>query len=114
MAAKSSKRAERRVPMLTALSYTRSNEDRQGPAEGGRMRSRIRATLAFLIATAAAAPVVLAHHGISNWDLNKDVTLEGTITEFDFINPHSWLHLNVKGPDGKTQAWECEMRSANA
>ena len=38
-----------------------------------------------------------AHHGISNWDLNKDVTVSGTLTRLEFINPHSWLHVAVKG-----------------
>jgi len=77
------------------------------------MTSGLRAALASLV-LGFAVPTVFAHHGISNWDLNKDVTLQGTISEFDFINPHSWLHVNVKGADGKVQEWQCEMRSANA
>lgn len=55
-----------------------------------------------------------AHHGISNWDLNKDVTVSGTLTRVDFINPHSWLHVAVTGSDGRVQEWQCEMRSANS
>jgi hypothetical protein len=49
---------------------------------------------------------VAAHHGISNFDLNKDLKLTGTVTRVDFVNPHSWLHLDVKGAK-----WRCEMRS---
>lgn len=71
-----------------------------------------RLALATLLVLAAAP--ALAHHGISNWDLNKDVTVEGTISTFEFINPHSWLHVTVKGTDGKPEEWKCEMRSANA
>jgi len=71
-----------------------------------------RLVLALLLAVAVTP--VLAHHGISNWDLNKDVTVEGTISTFEFINPHSWLHVSVKGADGKPEEWKCEMRSANA
>jgi Family of unknown function (DUF6152) len=56
----------------------------------------------------------LAHHGISNWDLNKDVTIDGRITRVDFISPHAWLHLTVKGANGKAEEWSCEMRSAHS
>jgi hypothetical protein len=68
------------------------------------------ATLCYLL---LAMPAV-AHHGISNWDLNTDVTLTGTVTGIDFINPHAWLHLDMKSANGKLQAWKCEMRSANS
>jgi hypothetical protein len=73
----------------------------------------IRTVLAsvFLGAMAAAAQ---AHHGISNWDLNTDITVSGRLTEIELINPHSWIHLEVRGADGRTASWKCEMRSANA
>lgn len=67
------------------------------------------------LAAALLLPLVAAgHHGISNWDLNRDITITGTLTRIDFVSPHAWLHLEVKGADGKTEAWECEMRSAHA
>ncbi len=69
--------------------------------------------LLLLVACGVAVPG-LAHHGISNWDLNKDVTITGTITRFEFISPHAWLHVAVKGASGKTEAWSCEMRSAHS
>ncbi|MDR2215266.1 MAG: hypothetical protein LBE59_05420 [Nevskiaceae bacterium] len=56
----------------------------------------------------------LAHHGISNWDLNKDVTVTGKLTKMELINPHAWIYVDVTGPDGKVTPWRCEMRSANA
>lgn len=59
-----------------------------------------------------AAPPAGAHHGISNWDLNKDLSITGTLAKIDLINPHAWLHVDVKGADGRVQAWRCEMRSA--
>jgi hypothetical protein len=71
------------------------------------------ARLLLILAAACVAPAH-SHHGISNWDLNKDVSLTGTISRLDFINPHSWLHVEVKDADGKSQSWQCEMRSANA
>jgi hypothetical protein len=70
-------------------------------------------SLLLLVAVCGSLPV-LAHHGISNWDLNKDLTITGRITRFDFISPHAWLHLAVKGADGKTEDWSCEMRSAHS
>jgi hypothetical protein len=64
----------------------------------------------MLLATMPA----IAHHGISNWDLNKDLTLTGTLTRIELINPHAWLYLDVKGANGKPEDWRCEMRSAHA
>jgi Family of unknown function (DUF6152) len=70
-------------------------------------------SLLLLVAVCVALPG-LAHHGISNWDLNKDVTITGTITRIDFISPHAWLHLAVKNAAGKSEDWSCEMRSAHS
>ena len=49
----------------------------------------------------------LAHHGIANFDLNKDVEISGAVVKLAFVNPHSWLYLNVAGTE-----WRCEMRAA--
>ena len=53
-----------------------------------------------------------AHHGVANFDLNKDIALEGVITSVEFVNPHSWLHFDVTGADGKVVHMRCEMRGA--
>jgi len=70
----------------------------------------------LLIATigATCAAPALGHHGISNWDLNKDVSITGTLVRIELINPHSWIYVDVKGPDGKVTHWRCEMRSVNS
>ena len=70
-------------------------------------------SLLLVVAWGLAAPG-LAHHGISNWDLNKDLTISGRITRFEFISPHAWLHVSVKGADGRMEDWSCEMRSAHS
>jgi hypothetical protein len=74
------------------------------------MKSRIFLALGLCAASLAAWP----HHGISNWDLNKDVTLSGKLTKIELINPHSWIHLDVRGADGRVSSWKCEMRSVNS
>jgi hypothetical protein len=60
----------------------------------------------------ALAPWAKAHHGFGTFLMNEDVTITGTVTGLDYVNPHSWLYLDVTQPDGKVAAFRCEMRSA--
>jgi hypothetical protein len=56
-----------------------------------------------------------AHHSFSaEFDEKKPVTLKGTITKMDWINPHGWLYIDVKTPDGKTENWALEFGSPNS
>ena len=66
----------------------------------------------FLCAGAVAATNAFAHHGIANFDLNKDVAISGTVARLAFVNPHSWLYVTVVGADGQAAEWQCEMRAA--
>ena len=73
----------------------------------------ITATVARLgaIAVVLALPA-LAHHGVApHYDDGKQVTIDGTVSEFQFINPHSFVYLRVAGADGKEAIWHCEMAS---
>jgi hypothetical protein len=53
-----------------------------------------------------------AHHGVAaHYDDGHQVTIDGSVSEFQFINPHSFVYLRVAGADGKAAIWHCEMAS---
>ena len=55
-----------------------------------------------------------AHHSFaSEFDADQPVSLSGTITLVEFINPHSWIHIEVTLDDGSTEAWEIEGGTPN-
>ena len=63
-----------------------------------------------LLATVPA----MAHHAFSaEFDAKQPVTLRGTIVKVEWINPHSWFHVDVKQPDGKVQRWMVEAGNPN-
>jgi hypothetical protein len=78
---------------------------------GKPMNSKVaRLTLSTLVLLALSAPA-LAHHGTSRYDLDKTVTLSGTVTGFDWGNPHCLVHLDVKSEKGEVQHWTLELAS---
>jgi hypothetical protein len=54
-----------------------------------------------------------AHHGQAGYNTTEKVTVSGTVTEFQFVNPHSIVSLDVKDDKGETQAWQGELTSPN-
>lgn len=60
-----------------------------------------------LVALGAAIPV-FAHHSGAMFDEKKEITVSGTVKEFQYTNPHSWLLVDVKGDDGKVTTWGFE------
>jgi Family of unknown function (DUF6152) len=67
---------------------------------------------------AAAAGLILisapirAHHGTADYDMTKLVTLKGTVTDFQFINPHTTIYFDVKDDKGNVEKWAAEAGSA--
>jgi hypothetical protein len=58
---------------------------------------------------------VLAHHSFAaEFDIAKPITLKGKFVKMDWINPHSWIHVDVTGPDGKAVTWSCEALPPNS
>jgi hypothetical protein len=70
-------------------------------------------TLLILIAIVMANPG-WAHHSFARFDKTKEITLKGTVDEFQWTNPHSWIYLIVLAPDGTTTKWSIEFGSPNA
>jgi hypothetical protein len=63
----------------------------------------------------SATVPVLAHHSFNaEYDGTKPVTLKGTVAKMEWINPHAWITLDVKGPDGKVVTWRVEAGAPNA
>jgi Family of unknown function (DUF6152) len=58
---------------------------------------------------------VLAHHSFAaEYDATKAVKMTGTVTQMEWINPHAWIHMDVKKPDGKVENWMVEAGAPNA
>jgi hypothetical protein len=77
------------------------------------MRTKFLAAAALASLIAAAVPAWAHHSFAAEFDITKPVKLEGTVTSMEWINPHSWIHLDVKGPDGKVVSWMVEGGSPN-
>ena len=68
---------------------------------------------AALLLCCAAQPVAAHHSFAAEFDAAQPVTLRGTITKMEWINPHSWLHIDVKNDDGTTTPWMIEGATPN-
>ena len=65
--------------------------------------------MAGALATSSGTP--MAHHSFAMFDQENPIELEGTVQEFKYTSPHSYLLLAVKGPDGSTTVWNLEGRA---
>jgi len=60
-----------------------------------------------------AAPVFAHHAFAAEFDAKKPLKLRGTVTKMEWINPHAWIHIDVKEPDGKVTSWMIEAGTPN-
>lgn len=72
------------------------------------MRMKLSMMMAGIGLLMGAAPVVAHHAFASEFDANQKLKLAGTVTRMEWINPHTWIHLDVKGPGGKVEKWMIE------
>jgi hypothetical protein len=64
-----------------------------------------------LVSLSAAA---FGHHSFAaEYDAKKPVELKGTLTELEWVNPHAWIHMEVKDEHGNAVQWDCELGSPN-
>jgi hypothetical protein len=77
----------------------------------------MKATLALSIAgmglLLTSLPALGHHSFAAEFDSEKPVTIKGKFTKMEWINPHSWIHMDVTGPDGKVVSWKCEALPPN-
>jgi uncharacterized protein DUF6152 len=67
-----------------------------------------------IAAMAGWATSASAHHAFAaEFDANKPVNFKGTITRVEWVNPHAWVHVDVKNPDGTVEKWAIEAGTPN-
>jgi Family of unknown function (DUF6152) len=67
--------------------------------------------IAIMFAALLVSAPVPAHHGETNYDTDKLVTVKATVTNFEFINPHVQIFMDARNDKGEIEKWTCEARS---
>ena len=77
------------------------------------MRSKAILSVAVIAALLGAIPVWAHHSFSSEYDSSKTLVLKGKIVQFEWVNPHSWIHIEVTNPDGQKVLWKGETPPVN-
>ena len=73
----------------------------------------LKVMLAGAMVVGAGRPVPAHHAFAAEFDAKKPIKLEGTVTKVEWINPHAWIHIDVKKPDGTVEQWMIEGGTPN-
>jgi Family of unknown function (DUF6152) len=74
------------------------------------MNIKVMGRIAVVGLLAGLSAPALAHHSVAMFNLDKQITVKGSVIEFQWTNPHSWLRVGAVGPDGKTVQWAFEAQ----
>ena len=77
------------------------------------MRTKLMAVVAAAGLVLAAVPVWAHHAFAAEFDQNKPIKVQGSVTKWELTNPHSWIHIDVKDAEGKVVTWMIEGASPN-
>ena len=77
------------------------------------MRARVTGFIVWFGLLVAANPALAHHSFAAEFDGSKPIKLQGTVTKMEWINPHAWIHVDVKGDDGKVTNWMVECGTPN-
>ena len=78
------------------------------------MRKTLAVVLSAGVVVLAAAPAWAHHAFAAEFDAEKPIKYKGTVTKMEWINPHAWIHIDVKGEDGKVTSWMIEAAAPNS
>ena len=73
------------------------------------MKQKLLRVFVIAVGLLAVSIPAIAHHGVAGYDLTKTITVHGTVTKFDWSNPHCVIHMDAKNVNGEVQNWTIEL-----